>query len=153
MHCVYSGAGSVYHRSLFSALSRSAGYPPLLNLSSKTPHHPPRNNTLYLRQSSSISYTYSFERTASSLYLTSFNTFVVGFHSSNCFSSSVTSVSSSVFTKSSSSSPRIIQGRTYGLAFVGTWYSFTSRGTSPTAVVSKATSIARLLQLVMDWWT
>jgi len=94
---------------------------------------------------------HNFDLTASRRYLTSLSTLVAGFQSSNCFKSSVVSVSSSVLTKSSSSKPRMIQGRTYGLAFVGTSYFFSSRGTSPTEVVSSAYSTARLLKSVKNW--
>ena len=41
----------------------------------------------------------------------------------------------------------MIQGRTYGLLFVGISYFFRLRGTSPTEVVSKANSMAQLWKI------
>lgn len=96
---------------------------------------------------------YNFDRTASSLYLTSFNALLFGFQLSNCFSNSKVSAVSSVLTKSSSSRPLIIQGRWYGLGWVRpscfrTWHS-----TCFTSVVSRACNMARLYaKLEMCSW-
>lgn len=67
------------------------------------------------RQSSIINHHQSLLLTPSSLNLTSFNCFPVGFHSSNILNSSSTSLPNSFLTKSSSSNPRIAQGRKNGL--------------------------------------
>jgi hypothetical protein len=56
--------------------------------------------------------------TPSSLNLTSFSCFPVGFHSSNILSNPSTSLPNSFFTNSSSSSPRIAHGRKKGFGFV-----------------------------------
>jgi hypothetical protein len=54
----------------------------------------------------------------SSLNFTSFNIFPMGFHSSNSPNNISTSLSNSFFTNSSSSKPRIAQGRKNGFGFV-----------------------------------
>lgn len=91
---------------------------------------------------------YNFDLTTSSLYFTSFNALVTGFHSSNCFRSSEVSDDNSVFTKSSSSKPRMIHGRWYGFGFVRPSYFWISQGTLPTSVVSSAWATARLKSCV-----
>lgn len=81
---------------------------------------------------------------------------MVGFQSSNCLSSSSVSALSSVLTKSSSSRPRMIHGKTYGLGdasagatapagvAVGTVRCSTRHGLGfGTDVVSRACAMAR----------
>jgi hypothetical protein len=78
---------------------------------------------IFLPAPTPVKFMHNFDRTASSLYLTSSGNFVVGFYSSNCFSSSVTLRLHEVLLQQAAHDP----GSTYGLAFVGTWHSFTSR--------------------------
>lgn len=92
-----------------------------------------------------MSHLHNFDFTTSSLYFTSFNTLVVGFHSSNCFRSSAVSWSSSVLTRSSSSSPLMLQGSWKGLELVKTSYCVVCKGTFPTELVSNANETATLL--------